>query len=109
MKEIAQKHQKAEGQVLLRHLIQKGIAIISKSATPERIRQNIDIFYFALDESDVKALDALDKGAEGRIFNFLFFKGYVEFVGCITDFKHMFLTFQDRRPSGVSVLNGFEL
>lgn len=75
MKEIARKHSKSEGQILLRYLIQKEVAIISKSATPDRIRQNIDIFNFALDADDVKQLDRLDKGEEGRIFNFLFIKG----------------------------------
>lgn len=41
--EIAKKHKKTPAQVLLRHMIQKGIAVIPKSTNPDRIRQNIDV------------------------------------------------------------------
>lgn len=76
MIEIAQKYRKTEAQILLRHLLQKGgVAVISKSATPKRIRENVDVFDFCLDGDDVKTLDALDMGAKGRVFNFLFLKG----------------------------------
>lgn len=41
--EIANKHNKLPAQVLLRHIIQRGIAVIPKSSNPDRIRQNIDV------------------------------------------------------------------
>lgn len=44
--EIAKKHKKTAAQVLLRHMIQQEIAVIPKSTTPERIRQNIDVRAF---------------------------------------------------------------
>ncbi|KAK2583737.1 hypothetical protein KPH14_009655 [Odynerus spinipes] len=73
--EIANKHGKTPAQVLLRHLVQQGIIVIPKSSSPDRIKSNINIFDFTLSEEDLNALNALDKGTDGRIFNFLFFKG----------------------------------
>lgn len=67
---IAEKHGKANAQVLLRHLVQKGFAVIPKSTNAERIRQNIDIFDFELDERDMEKLDGLDQGPDARILNF---------------------------------------
>ncbi|XP_025833486.1 alcohol dehydrogenase [NADP(+)] [Agrilus planipennis] len=75
VKRIAKKHNKKESQVLLRHIIQKGIAAIPKSTNPERLKQNIDIFDFELDNEDMKALNALDKGPAARIVDFYAFKG----------------------------------
>lgn len=75
VKNIATKYQKTTAQVLLRFLLQLGIVIIPKSTSPERIKSNIDLFDFTLVDEDMKLLNTLDKGANGRIFNFLFFKG----------------------------------
>ncbi|KAL6440632.1 hypothetical protein ACFW04_003248 [Cataglyphis niger] len=75
IQDIAAKHKKTTAQILLRYLLQLDIVIIPKSSSPERIKSNIDLFDFALTENDMKVLNSLDKGANGRIFNFLFFKG----------------------------------
>lgn len=75
VKEIAQKYNKTPGQILLRHLVQQGAIVIPKSGNPERIKQNISLFDFELSNEDLEKLDALDKGDDGRIFHFLFFKG----------------------------------
>ncbi|XP_072754618.1 aldo-keto reductase family 1 member A1 isoform X2 [Anoplolepis gracilipes] len=75
IQDIAAKHKKTTAQVLLRYLLQLDIVIIPKSSSPERIKLNIDLFDFALTEDDMRVLSTLDKGANGRIFNFLFFKG----------------------------------
>lgn len=72
---IAAEHNKTAAQVLLRHLLQLGVVIIPKSSSPERVKLNIDLFDFALTEENMKVLSTLDKGVNGRIFNFLFFKG----------------------------------
>lgn len=75
IQDIAAKHKKSTAQILLRYLLQLDIVIIPKSSSPERIKSNIDLFDFVLAENDMKVLSSLDKGANGRIFNFLFFKG----------------------------------
>ncbi|XP_034238036.1 aldo-keto reductase family 4 member C10-like [Thrips palmi] len=69
VKAIAQKHNKTPAQVLLRHTVQWGVAVIPKSSNPKRIRENIDIFDFSLDGKDVATLDALDKGLDGQLFD----------------------------------------
>ncbi len=53
-------HGKTPAQVLLRFLVQNGIAIIPKSARAERIRENAAVFDFALTEKEMQALAALD-------------------------------------------------
>ncbi|GHF65155.1 diketogulonate reductase-like aldo/keto reductase [Amycolatopsis bartoniae] len=59
---IARKHGKTPAQVVLRWHIEMDLVAIPKSATPERIRENIDIFDFELDAQDVAALATLESG-----------------------------------------------
>lgn len=62
VKAIAATHKKTPAQVLLRFLVQSGIAVIPKSCHIRRIRENIDIFDFELTAEEMNALAALDKG-----------------------------------------------
>ncbi|XP_017784077.1 PREDICTED: alcohol dehydrogenase [NADP(+)]-like [Nicrophorus vespilloides] len=71
---LSDKYKKSVGQILLKHLAQKGIIVIPKSSNPQRIKDNIDVFGFMLEDEDIAKIDKLDKGEKGRIFNFLFFK-----------------------------------
>ena len=57
---IAQKHGRAAAQILLRWHVQHGLVAIPKSQDPERMRQNLDLFDFALDAEDLGALALLD-------------------------------------------------
>jgi len=75
IQQIAAVHKKTTAQILLHYLLQLGVAIIPKTSSLERLKSNIDLFDFTLTEEDMKSLDALDKNSNGRIFNFLFFKG----------------------------------
>jgi len=75
IQQIAIMHKKTTAQILLHYLLQLGVAIIPKSSCSERLKSNINLFDFVLTEEDMKNLDALDKNINGRIFNFLFFKG----------------------------------
>lgn len=43
--------------------------MIPKSVTPSRLKENFELFSFSLDDSDVKAIKALDKGEEGRLMD----------------------------------------
>lgn len=67
VKAIAAKHSKTPAQIALRFLLQLGVAPIPKTVTPERVKENFNVFDFALDEEDMNKLRALDKGAEGRV------------------------------------------
>ena len=48
--------------MILRWHLQVGNVVIPKSATPERIRENFEIFDFELSEDDMAALARLDAG-----------------------------------------------
>ena len=57
---IGEKYGKSSAQVILRWLIQRGIVVIPKSVKIERMKQNFDIFDFALAPDDMAAIAALD-------------------------------------------------
>lgn len=44
--ELAKKHSKTSAQILLRHLIQSGIAVVPKSVSRQRIQENIDVTFY---------------------------------------------------------------
>ncbi len=58
---LSQKYRKTPAQVLLRFLTQKGIAVIPRSANPEHIRENFELFDFTLSPEEMSRLSALDK------------------------------------------------
>jgi diketogulonate reductase-like aldo/keto reductase len=62
---IAQTHHKTPAQIVLRWHIEHGLSVIPKSAHAERIRENIDVFDFALTQEEIQAIDALDTGERG--------------------------------------------
>ncbi len=59
---IAAKHGRTAAQVVLRWHLQLGNVVIPKSVTPSRIRENIDVFVFELDDADLGAIAGLDSG-----------------------------------------------
>jgi 2,5-diketo-D-gluconate reductase A len=63
----AEAHGVTPGQVILRWQVQLGCVPIPKSATPERQRQNLDIFGFELSAAEVAAITALGR-PDGRLF-----------------------------------------
>lgn len=62
LKQIAQKHQKTTAQVMLRFLIQNEIVAIPKSVHQSRMKENINIFDFELDQDDMIQIETLDQG-----------------------------------------------
>ncbi|MBT2535819.1 aldo/keto reductase [Arthrobacter sp. ISL-69] len=64
---IAQKHGKTPGQIVLRWHIEQGLVAIPKSANPQRMKENLGIFDFALDTDDVTAIATLDGGDESGV------------------------------------------
>ncbi|MFP3461735.1 aldo/keto reductase [Arthrobacter globiformis] len=64
---IAGKHGRTVSQVVLRWHVQQGLVAIPKSADPQRMKENIDVFDFALDEEDLTAISTLDEGPEAGV------------------------------------------
>ena len=62
---IAAAHGRTAGQVVLRWHLQLGLAVIPKSTHADRIKENIDVFDFALSDAEIATLSALT--APGRI------------------------------------------
>jgi 2,5-diketo-D-gluconate reductase A len=60
--EIAERHGKTPAQTILRWHLQLGNVVIPKSATPERIRENLQLFDFELSAEDMAAFAGLDAG-----------------------------------------------
>lgn len=58
---LTEKYNKTAAQVLLRFLTQKGIIVIPRSAKSEHIKENFEIFDFALTENEMSLLSTLDK------------------------------------------------
>lgn len=67
---IGNKYGKTAAQVALRYLIQREVIVIPKSTHVERMRQNMQVFDFALAEKDMAAIAGLDGGKS------LFFSHY---------------------------------
>ena len=71
---IGKKYKKTPAQIILRWNIDLGYVTIPKSATQERIRENIDIFDFELTADDIATIDSLNTnqrvGPDPDNFNF---------------------------------------
>jgi 2,5-diketo-D-gluconate reductase A len=59
---LAEKYGKSPAQIVLRWHIQLGNIVFPKSATPSRIRENIDVFGFELSDDDMTTIAELDSG-----------------------------------------------
>ncbi|MBN8714786.1 MAG: aldo/keto reductase [Xanthomonadales bacterium] len=62
LKAIGRRHGKSVAQVILRWHMQLGLVAFPKSVTPARIAENMAIFDFALDDSDMGYMARLDAG-----------------------------------------------
>lgn len=74
LSEIGEKYQKSTAQVMLRWHLQNGVIVIPKSVTPSRIKENTELFDFALSQDDMDKINSLNKderfGADPDNFNF---------------------------------------
>lgn len=71
---IAERHGKNCVQVTLRFLMQEGIVVIPRTNNPERMKSNIDLYDFVLDESEMEQMRQLDRceiltGEDPRTFH----------------------------------------
>jgi len=58
---IAETHKKTPAQILLRWGLQQNLAIIPKSISASRIKENSGLFDFSLGDSEVQSLNLLDR------------------------------------------------
>ncbi|KAI0728950.1 Aldo/keto reductase [Fomitopsis betulina] len=65
LQEVARTYKKDVAQVLVRWSLQRGFSPLPKSAKPERIVSNVDVYDFEISEEDMAKIDGLDRGAAG--------------------------------------------
>ena len=63
---IARKHGRTPAQVVIRWHLDSGLIVIPKTVRPERLRENVAVFDFALDQDDMDRIAGLD-APDGRI------------------------------------------
>ena len=63
---IAEAHGVGVGQVVLRWHLQSGRTVLPKSSSPVRMRQNLDLFEFALSDEEMATIDGLGAGEAQR-------------------------------------------
>ncbi|HET6572023.1 MAG TPA: aldo/keto reductase [Fimbriiglobus sp.] len=66
IREAARRHGKTPAQVLLRWGVQRGTAVVPKTAQMERLAENLAVFDFALAPEEMREISSLDRG---RRFN----------------------------------------
>lgn len=64
--QIADAHGVDAGQVILAWHLAKGLVVLTKSETPERIVSNFEAASLQLTDEEIAQIDALDKGEDGR-------------------------------------------
>ncbi|CAH2093614.1 unnamed protein product [Euphydryas editha] len=72
--EMANKYKKTTSQIVLRYLIDRGLAPIPKSTNKKRIAQNIDLFDFSLTPEEVQQINKFNKNV--RVIHPKFWKDY---------------------------------
>ena len=55
--ELASKLNKTPAQILLRWALDNGVAVVPKTARPERMRENSEVFGFILTSEDIRQLN----------------------------------------------------
>lgn len=65
--EIATGHGRSPAQVVLRWHLQLGLTAVPKSADPQRMRDNLAVFDFALSEPEMDRISGLDQGERAAV------------------------------------------
>ncbi|XP_004211107.1 aldo-keto reductase family 1 member A1 isoform X1 [Hydra vulgaris] len=59
---LAEKYNKSNAQILIRWQLQRGQCVIPKSANPQRIKENSEVFDFELSNEEIVLINSLNKG-----------------------------------------------
>ncbi len=78
--ELGEKYGKSNAQIILRWHVQSGNIVIPGSKNPDHIRDNFDLFDFALTEDEMDRIAALDKGVRYYTSTPEMLKKYAEMV-----------------------------
>ncbi len=57
--ELARKYKRSSAQICLRYLLQRGVSVVVKSASPARMRENQNVFDFELSFEDMSLLSCM--------------------------------------------------
>ncbi|GAB6024940.1 hypothetical protein CHUAL_010042 [Chamberlinius hualienensis] len=79
IKAIAEKHGKSPAQIAIKFQVQRHIVVIPKSANPERIKENINIFDFELSKDEMKALTDLNRNYRAILVPWMSHSSYYPF------------------------------
>ncbi len=60
IRNLAQKYNKSEAQIILRWHLQNNVIAIPKTSKPNRIKENIDIFDFEIEIQDMERIDSIN-------------------------------------------------
>jgi diketogulonate reductase-like aldo/keto reductase len=60
LERIGKAHGKSASQISLRYLVQMGVCSIPRTATPDHLKQNIEVFDFKLSDSEMAELKKLN-------------------------------------------------
>lgn len=63
---ISENHKKTPSQIILRWTVQRGISVIPRSKSRIHLKENLDIFDFALSDEEMAAIAALNQNHYGR-------------------------------------------
>jgi diketogulonate reductase-like aldo/keto reductase len=58
---LAKKHQKTPAQILIRWSLQRGLVVIPKTVSINRINENMDVFNFKLSDLEIVEINKLNK------------------------------------------------
>ncbi|KOC62648.1 Alcohol dehydrogenase [NADP(+)] A [Habropoda laboriosa] len=60
--DLSKKYNKTPAQIALRYVLQQGIAIIPKTVTPSRLKENMSIFDFSLTDEEMATIASISTG-----------------------------------------------
>lgn len=68
---IAKSHGRSPSQVLLRYAVQSGVHVIPRSFNPEHMRQNLDIFGWALSDEEMREIGSVPEGQRKPQYDYM--------------------------------------
>ena len=60
---IADAHGKSVGQIVLRFIVQQGVAVVARSTNHNRLKENINVFDFELTSEEMSSVSSLNRNA----------------------------------------------